>query len=43
LVLALLRFDHGRPVKTRAAITTTIMIAVSTTIKSIVEEVTNPQ
>jgi len=39
----LLRFDHGRPVKTRAAITTTIMITVSTTIRSIVEEVTNPQ
>jgi len=39
----LLRFDHGRPVKTRAAITTTIMIAVSTTINSIVEVVTKPQ
>ena len=39
----MLRFDHGRPVKTRAAITTTIMIAVSATIRTIVEEVTNPR
>ena len=39
----LLRFDHGRPIWTSAATTATITITVSTTIKIIVEEVTNPQ
>jgi len=36
----LLRFDHGRPVKTRATTTATITITVSITIRTIVEKVT---